>query len=211
MLRQRPDLTPNTIRQAELPTSWRGYDIQATREFLDTVATVWHDVFIERTELQQRVQELEAGEERQRESERALTRALGAAGKADEELVAKAEREAEAVKAEAARELEEAHRAKERVAEHEEAARAAAEQVRAEAAADVERLREQAHANQATIGDLRERLADLFEVALGELSALESGAAEASPSEATHETSAPSILADLDSGITRETESPAQG
>lgn len=190
--RQRPALrSAGQLRNAKLPTAFRGYDIAATNALLAEVATLWETAQRDRDRLVPMVDRLQAEHDRVtaeldalREelgaSEQTLSRALLAAGRASEDLIREAEIEAERIRDVAAAEQAEARRALDADlgARREESARLAAaiEQEAHDAAselvaelqerrAEIERERIQVHqeARREALAALRGELHEIFE------------------------------------------------
>jgi cell division septum initiation protein DivIVA len=90
-----PPLTPRRIQTTSLPTSVRGYDRAATDRLLQTVADDYETIWLERKELREQVERLEAEIAQLHERERLVGEVLVTAERAASETRATAEREAE--------------------------------------------------------------------------------------------------------------------
>ena len=96
-------LTPVEIRHSTPPrTTFRGYKRAATDQLLEEIASSFEDVWRERADLADKVEQLEADLVRYRELETLLRTTLVSAEQASEQLRDQARREAELI-------LEEAH------------------------------------------------------------------------------------------------------
>ena len=101
-------LEPADLRSAELPRAFRGYDIEATRQLLDAVATELNSALTKRDRLAQEVQRFEeqlasssSSEDKTGEQERLIGEALMAATRTAEELREQGRRDGQKVIAEA--------------------------------------------------------------------------------------------------------------
>jgi cell division initiation protein len=88
-------LSPVEIRHVDLPRRLRGYDRDAVDELLAQIAASFEDVWRERADLHDRVEQLEGELARAREMEELLRNTLVSAERAAEELRGQARREAE--------------------------------------------------------------------------------------------------------------------
>jgi cell division septum initiation protein DivIVA len=101
MRKRVPHLTPRRIQTADLPGAVRGYDRGATDRLLQQVAKDYEQLWVERKELHEHVERLEAEIAELREQERHVGEALLAAERAAQAIRTTAEREAEALVAKA--------------------------------------------------------------------------------------------------------------
>ncbi len=179
-------LTPPQIRDAELPRSLRGYDVDATRELLASVAGALAGVTRERDDLRKQVEGLTVeASENPTDAER-LGAVLLTAKRAADDLVAKAAGEAEEIRAgtEQMRAEVESERA-----ELSARARAEADALIREAAAKVESLEREAEELQESIAARRQELVTFLQSALDQLEEVESvSPAVAEPTEPTQST-----------------------
>ena len=104
-------LTPVEIRHLTPPrTTFRGYRVAATDKLLEDIVTSFEDVWRERADLADKVEQLEAELVRFRELERLLRTTLVSAEQAAEHLREQARREAELILGEAQAEAREMQR-----------------------------------------------------------------------------------------------------
>lgn len=94
-------LAPTEIRHIPIPRGFRGYRRGAVERLLDEIADSYEDVWRERADLADRVEQLEEDLQRHRELEALLRRTLVSAEAAAEEQREQARRSAELVVAEA--------------------------------------------------------------------------------------------------------------
>lgn len=94
-------LAPTEIRHIPIPRGLRGYRRGAVERLLDEIADSYEDVWRERADLADRVEQLEEDLQRHRELEALLRRTLVSAEAAAEEQREQARRSAELVVAEA--------------------------------------------------------------------------------------------------------------
>jgi len=91
-------LTPVEIRHMTPPrTNWRGYRIAATDKLLEDIAASFEDVWRERADLADKVEQLEADLERFRELETLLRTTLVSAEQASAQMRDQARREADLI------------------------------------------------------------------------------------------------------------------
>ncbi len=100
-------LTPLDIRKQEFDRSFRGFDPDEVRNFLEIVATQWEELVDERRRLESRVTELKNKIDHYEKVEEALQEALQTARDNAEEKIKNAEREAELIVEEAEAEARE--------------------------------------------------------------------------------------------------------
>ncbi len=94
-------LTPVEIRHLTPPTGFRGYKREATDKLLAEIVTSFEDVWRERADLSDKVEQLEADLVRYRELEALLRTTLVSAERASADMKAQARREANLVLSEA--------------------------------------------------------------------------------------------------------------
>jgi cell division initiation protein len=94
-------LTPAEIRHVKLPRRPLGYSRRATDELLEQIVASFEDVWRERADLRDEIEQLEAELQRHREVEEALRNTLLSAERMADELRAQAHRDAELVGEEA--------------------------------------------------------------------------------------------------------------
>jgi cell division initiation protein len=93
--------SPVEIRHVEIPRRPFGYSQRATDELLEQIAVSFEDVWRERADLRDEIEQLEVELQRHREIEEALRNTLLSAERMADELRAQAHREAELVGEEA--------------------------------------------------------------------------------------------------------------
>ncbi|MEX0816092.1 MAG: DivIVA domain-containing protein [Gaiellales bacterium] len=94
-------LTPVEIRHVKLGRSVLGYPRAATEELLEEIASSFEDVWRERADLRDEVEELEGELARHREAEEALRNTLISAERMAEDVRGQARREADVIIADA--------------------------------------------------------------------------------------------------------------
>jgi cell division initiation protein len=151
-------LGPIDVQQKTFGTALRGYDLDEVDDFLDEVVTTLKDYEQRLHERDDRIAELRATLEEQGDSESAIARALVAAQRSADGIVASAHEEAARIRAEAQEEAGEleAERAREQ-------ARVAAEieKIRADARVEAEELEAERAREQARVAAEVERLRQL--------------------------------------------------
>ena len=179
-------LTPPQIRDAELPRSLRGFDVDATRELLANVAGTLAAVTRERDDLRKQVEALSVqASENPTDAER-LGAVLLMAKHTGDDLVAKATEEAAEIRAGSEQMRAEVERERAELAAK---ARAEADAMVSEAAATVESLGREAEELRRSIAARRQELVAFLQSALQELEDVESvGPAVAEPPEPTQAT-----------------------
>ena len=95
-------ITPVELHHVDLPRTWRGYRRKPVDQLLEDVARSFEEVWRERAEFADRIEQLEGELARHRDLETLLRTTLVSAEKSAHELKAQAKREADLV-------LEEAH------------------------------------------------------------------------------------------------------
>lgn len=164
-------LTPPQIRDAELPRSLRGFDVDATRGLLANVAGALAAVTRERDDLRKQVDALSVQASQNPTDAERLGAVLLTAKRAGEDLVAKATDEAAEIRADS-----EQMRAEVEIERVELLARVRAEadtMVR-EAATTVEALKREAEELRQSIAARRQELATFLQSALDQLQEVES-------------------------------------
>ena len=160
-------LTPNEIRQRELPRSRRGYSETETRQLIEEAAAAYEAALAELERAR------ESASRREGDSE-VIAKALLTAERAAEETVAEAKQEAAAILADASATAEkmtaEAHAKRDELApDHEsmvEQARAEVALIRRASEKQVEALRNEEQRLQASIESMRAQFVALVESAL---------------------------------------------
>jgi cell division initiation protein len=94
-------LTPVEIRHVRLKRRLLGYDRKQTDELLEDIASSFEDVWRERADLRDAMEDLEAELTRQKEIETALRNTLISAERMADEIRAQARREADVIVSEA--------------------------------------------------------------------------------------------------------------
>jgi cell division initiation protein len=94
-------LTPVEIRHQALPRRLLGYDRTATDQLLTDIAGSFEDVWRERADLRDEIEELESELARQKELEETLRNTLVSAERMADDLRSQARREADVIVAEA--------------------------------------------------------------------------------------------------------------
>jgi cell division initiation protein len=94
-------LTPVEIRHQELPRRPLGYERRATDQLLTEIASSFEDVWRERADLRDELEELESELARQKELEQTLKNTLVSAERMADGLRSQARREADVIVAEA--------------------------------------------------------------------------------------------------------------
>jgi cell division initiation protein len=92
-----PKITPVELQKRDFPTKRRGFDPEAVRSFLLSIAEDFEDLLRENTELAGRIQRLEEENFDHREREKILKETLLSAQRLSEEMKANARREAEVI------------------------------------------------------------------------------------------------------------------
>lgn len=179
-------LTPPQIRDAELPRSLRGFDVDATRGLLANVAGALAAVTRERDDLRKQVEALSVQASQNPTDAERLGAVLLTAKRAGEDLVAKAADEAEEIRAGAEQMRAEVETERAELAGR---ARAEADAMVGEAAATVESLKREAEELRHSIAARRQELVTFLQSALDQLEEVESARpAVAEPTEPTQST-----------------------
>ena len=151
-------LTPIDVQQKTFGTALRGYDLDEVDDFLDEVVTTLAAYEQRLREAQERIAALESEVAERGDAEKAISRALLAAQRSADTIVAEAREEAERILAQARSQADELALQRDRA--------------RQEAVEEIDRLRE-------VVADLRERVRALAESVTGELAQMETAAVEA--------------------------------
>src|SRR5215213_9860390 len=94
-------ITPVELHHVDLPRSWRGYRCKAVDQLLEDVARSFEEVWRERAEFADRIEQLQSELARHRDLETLLRTTLVSAERSAHELKDQAKREAELVIGEA--------------------------------------------------------------------------------------------------------------
>jgi cell division initiation protein len=163
-------LTPNEIRQRELPRSLRGYSETETRQLIEEAAAAYEAALAELERVRDSASRRESDDE-------AIVKALLTAERAAEETVAEAKQEAAAILAEAGATAEkmtaEAQAVRDELAPERESiveqAQAEAALIRSTSERQVETLRQEQQRLHASIESMRGQFVELVESALARL------------------------------------------
>lgn len=154
-------LTPIDVQQKTFATALRGYDLDEVDDFLDGVVIALKDYEQRLRDAQERITSLEAEVNDRGDNEGVIARALVAAQRSADSLIAEANAEAESILGDA---------------------RSEAVELKAERAAKQEELRLEVDAIQAKITSLREGVAELAGLIPEQLDAMEELVADAGQS-----------------------------
>ena len=164
-------LTPPQIRDAELPRSLRGFEVDATRALLADAASALSAVTRERDDLRKQVDELGAQASRNPTDAEQLGAVLLTAKHAGDELIAKASEDAAEIRAEAARQDVEAEKQRTSLLVQ---AQAEADELVREGAATAQSLAQEAEGLQHSIAVHRQEFVTFLRSALDQLESVES-------------------------------------
>jgi cell division septum initiation protein DivIVA len=172
-------LTPPQIRDADLPRSLRGFDIDATRGLLASAAAALASATRERDDLRNRVEQLSEQAARNPTDAERLGAVLLTAKRAADDLLAKANQEAAEIRAGADELRADAERRRDDLFAR---ARTEADGLVREAAVSVELLGQEADKLRRSISMHRQELVTFLRTALEQLDGVESlGSAVAEP------------------------------
>jgi cell division septum initiation protein DivIVA len=179
-------LTPPQIRDAQLPRSLRGFDVDATRELLANVAGALAAVTRERDDLRKQVEGLSVQASQNPTDAERLGAVLLMAKRAGDDLVAKATEEAAEIRAGSQQMRAEVEAERADLAAQ---ARAEAEAMVSKAAETVDSLEREAEELRHSIAARRQELVTFLQSALHQLEDVESvGPAVAEPAKPTQAT-----------------------
>ncbi len=164
-------LTPPQIRDAELPRSLRGFEVDATRALLADAASALSAVTRERDDLRKQVDELGAQASRNPTDAEQLGAVLLTAKRAGDELIAKASEDAAEIRAEAERKDVEAEKQRTSLLVQ---AQAEADELVREGAATAQSLAQEAEGLQHSIAVHRQEFVTFLRSALNQLESVES-------------------------------------
>ena len=164
-------LTPPQIRDAELPRSLRGFEVEATRALLADAASALSAVTRERDDLRKQVDELGAQASRNPTDAEQLGAVLLTAKRAGDELIAKASEDAAEIRAEAERKDVEAEKQRTSLLVQ---AQAQADELVREGAATAQSLAEEAEGLRHSIAVHRQEFVTFLRSALDQLESVES-------------------------------------
>ena len=164
-------LTPPQIRDAELPRSLRGFEVEATRALLADAASALSAVTRERDDLRKQVDELGAQASRNPTDAEQLGAVLLTAKRAGDELIAKASEDAAEIRAEAEQTRVEAEKQRTSLLVQ---AQAEADELVREGAATAQSLAQEAEGLQHSIAVHRQEFVTFLRSALNQIESVES-------------------------------------